>query len=225
MRTYRACAVAGVVVVGLVGGVASPALAAPGSPSNWHVGIYAPSNRTLSMGEAAHTATGLAAFRFTTAQNTALLITTQGSQSGNLLGDLYGERVSATFTISGTDPCFTYYGDASANCDTGTSVRLFFETSAAGGFAETHYWWSNPVGAAELGKGTITLSATITPAEWSDFYGHFGNASGFVAAFEAAAANVTGIGLSFGGGNGFENGVGAPDASLTLTSFSVTPAP
>ena len=213
-------AIGGAFALSLVGGLAGPALAAPPTASNWHVGVYTPSGRALSEGQAATVADGLASFQFTTAPNTALLINTQGSQKGSLLGDLTGETVTATFSISGTSQ-FSYYGEGtSANsCNSPASARLFFETSNAGGFAPTHYWWSNGVGFAQLANGTFTLSATISPTQWSDFYGTFGSAA--LDGFAAAASNVTGIGLSFGGGCFFENGVGAPDASLTLTSFTV----
>jgi len=56
---------------------------------------------------------------------------------------------------------------------------------------------------------------------WSDWGGQ--NAFDVPAAFAAAVVNVSGIGLSFGGGSFFANGVGmsAGSASLTLTSYSV----
>jgi hypothetical protein len=46
----------------------------------------------------------------------------------------------------------------------------------------------------------------------------------YAAGFEAALSNVTDIGLSFGGGFFFENGVGTTDGSgTTLNSFNVSP--
>jgi hypothetical protein len=61
-------------------------------------------------------------------------------------------------------------------------------------------------------------------ANWSDFFGHFGNEPAFSAGFTAAVSNVTTIGLSFGGGCFFENGVGTTDGSgtFTLDSFKVS---
>ena len=128
--------------------------------------------------------------------------------------------MTATFSISAASQ-FTYYGEGttSNSCTTPASARLFFETSNAGGFAPTNYWWSNGFGFAQLADGTFTLSATISPAQWSDFYGQFGTVAS--EGFAAAAADVTGIGLSFGGCF-FENGVGALGATLTLTSFAVS---
>ncbi len=76
MRIHRMVAVGGAFALSLVGGLAGPALAAPANASNWHVGVYTPSGRALSEAHAATVAGGLAAFQFTTAPNTALLITT-----------------------------------------------------------------------------------------------------------------------------------------------------
>jgi hypothetical protein len=59
-------------------------------------------------------------------------------------------------------------------------------------------------------------------SNWSDFYGHFGNDPAYAAGFNAAVANVTEIGLSFGGGCFFENGVGTTDGSGTFTLNSYT---
>ncbi len=218
-RIHRAGAIAAL-TLSLVVGLASPALATPASASNWHVDVYTSSGNTLSQASAAKTADALATFQFTTAANTALLINTQGSQKGSLLGDLAGKTVTATFTINGSGDPFICYGGCGPSP---ASARLFFETSSAGGFDATHYWWSNPGGTTELANGSFTLTAKVSPDQWSDEDGHEGSFSASArAGFAAAAANVTGIGLSFGGGGFFENGVGAPDSTLTLTSFTVS---
>ena len=102
-------------------------------------------------------------------------------------------------------------------------VRYFFETSNAGGFNETHYWWSNPVSTAVSANETVALpSVALTGANWSDFYGYFGNDPAYSAGFNAAVTNVTDIGLSFGGGCFFENGVGTSDGSGAFTLNSYT---
>jgi len=197
----------------------SPVLA---GGSDWKVGYYTPSGRALSMASADLPSSGLATFDFTAQDNTALLVTDHGSSS--LLGDDTSKTITATFDISGATDAFTYFGEGTPinPCGTPANARLFFQTSNAGGFDETHYWWSNPA-SAPLADGTSTVTATVNGAEWSDFYGHFGNDPAYSAGFNAAASNVTTIGLSFGGGCFFENGVGTADGSgtLTLTSFSV----
>lgn len=227
-RIRRTATLKGMLIASLIGGVglaagfATPAVAAPVAASNWHLGVYTPSGRALSQGQAGTSATGLASFQFTASPDTALLLNTQGSQRGSLLGDVAGETVTATFTITGSGDPFAYYGQGTASnpCGAPASARLFFETSNAGGFDPTHYWWSNPVGSAQLANGTFTLTAAVSPDQWSDYYGQEGTAA--ADGFAAAAGNVTGIGLSFGGGCFFENGVGAPDATLTLNSFTVS---
>ena len=199
---------------------AAPALA---GGSGWHVGYYTASGRALSMASADSAPGGVAALNFTSQDNTALLVTDQGSST--LLGDDRGMTVTATFTISGATGAFTYFGEGTASnpCGTPANTRLFFQTSNAGGFDETHYWWSNPASAV-LANGTWTVTATVTGSQWTDFYGHSGADPTYSGGFDAAAANVKSIGLSFGGGCFFENGVGTTDGSgtLTLNSFTVT---
>ncbi len=218
LRIHGVLAGGGALALVITGSFAGPALAAPTAATNWHLGVYTPSGRTLSQAETSTPATGLAEFQFTTAPNTALLLNTQGSQK-SLLGNDAGKTVTASFTISAKGSAFTYYGEGTSgnSCGSAANVRLFFETSTAGGFAPTQYWWSNPVGAKALGNGTYTVTAPLYPGDWTDYYGQM-SSSGFA----AAAANVTGIGLSFGGGCFFENGVGAPNASFTLNSFKVS---
>jgi hypothetical protein len=192
-----------------------------GSPaSNWHLGYYTPSGRALSFAAAPSAATGIASLDFTNQANTALLVTDQRAKFGSLLGNDVGKTVTATFTISGAVGAFTYYGDPDGSGQP-AKVRLFFETSNAGGFDYTHYWWSNP-SSVVLANGTFTVTATVDPALWSDWNGQFGNT--VPNGFAQAASNVTEIGLSFGGGFFFENGVGTTDGSGTfaLTSYTVS---
>ncbi len=158
----------------------------------------------------------------------AYLATTQGSQSkSGLLGDIYGKTVSATFTVTGTSPVF-WYNTADNPCGTPSSVRLFFQTRNKGGsFVETNYWWSNPISYQLASDGTaITLNAVVSGANWSDLYGHFGTGT-YASGFEHAASNVTMIGLAFGGGCCFANGVGLQSGTATfhLDSYNVTDTP
>jgi len=197
-------------------GVSGPALAKAPALSNWHLGIYNSSGRAFSNSQTA-SGSGLATFHFTTTPDVALLTTSQGSQKGNVIGDITTKTVSATFTIGGTDD-FQYYGDTCGSRP--AFVRLYFETSNAGGFDYTHYWWSNPVGSQDLHPGTYTVTANVSGANWSDWNGQSGVTE--AAGFAAAASNVKEIGLSFGGGCFFENGVGASNADFTLTAFSVS---
>lgn len=199
----------------------APALA---GGSDWHVGYYTPSTHgALSFASADGASDGLAAFNFTDQPNTALLVTDRGNSP--FLGDDRNKVISASFTISGATGAFTYFGQGTPDnpCPGTANTRLFFQTSNAGGFDETHFWWSNPA-SQTLANGTYKLTWPVNGAVWSDFFGHFGSDPNYSAGFDAAASNVTSIGLSFGGGCFFENGVGTTDGSgtLTLTNFSVT---
>ena len=196
--------------------------AAAGAASKWKVGYYTPSNPgTLSM-SATPQGGGVATFNFTNQSNTALLVTDHGSFKGELLGDLSGRTITTTFRISGATGAFTYWGEGTPEnpCGTPASARLFFTTDNGGGFAYTHYWWSNPESQV-LDNGLWTLTATVEPAEWSDWNGQ--NGATVPAGFADAASNVTLIGFSFGGGCFFENGVGTTNGSGTfqLNAFNV----
>ena len=68
-----------------------------------------------------------------------------------------------------------------------------------------------------------TIKASFVWSEWSDFYGHRDEA-----AFTAALQDVAAMGLSFGGGCFFENGVGIEPGTgsgyFRLMDFSTTPS-
>ena len=193
----------------------APAMA---DASTWKVGYYTPSGRALSFAAAAKA--GVASLDFTNQPNTALLVTTHGADKGSTLGDLRGSTINATFHISGANSAFTYFGEPYA-CGTPANTRLFFQTDNSGGFQYTHYWWSD-VAWTPLSNGDFSLTATVQPPGWSDWNGQSGVSQS--AGFMDAASNVTTIGLSFGGGCGFENGVGTTDGSgtLTLDTFTVS---
>jgi hypothetical protein len=192
----------------------APALA---DASTWKDGYYTPSGRALSFADANNA--GIASIDFTNQPNTALLVTTHGAAKGTLLGDLRGETITATFHVSGVNGSFIYFGEPSCGGTT-ANARLFFQTDNSGGFQFTHYWWSDVAWTA-LANGGFSLTATVLPPGWSDWNGQAGVDQ--VAGFNDAASNVTTIGLSFGGGCFFENGIGTDDGSgtLTLDTFSV----
>jgi hypothetical protein len=185
--------------------------------STWKVGYYTPSGRTLSFADAGNA--GLASLDFTNQNNTALLVTTHGADKGSTLGDLRGSTINATFHVIGAG-AFTYFGEPSCGGTT-ANARLFFQTDNGGGFQYTHYWWSDVAWTA-LSNDTFSLTATVQPPGWSDWNGQSGVDQS--AGFMDAASNVTTIGLSFGGGCFFENGVGTSDGSgtLTLDTFNVS---
>jgi hypothetical protein len=214
MTAFRRVLLAGVTVLAAVVWSAGP-VAAGGS--HWKVGYITPSGKTLSFASADRTDAGIAAFNFTDQPNTSLLVTTHGSSP--LLGDQTGKTITATFDITGATGFF--YDTTGNPCGTPANTRLYFQTDNGGGFAFTHFWWSNPESQV-LANGHWTLTASVEPAEWSDWNGQ--NGATQVAGFLDAASNVKMIGLSFGGGCFFENGVGTTDGSgtFTLDSYSAS---
>ena len=167
---------------------------------------------------------GLAAFDFAVPDKARLLF---NSKDSSFLGNLSGTPMTATFTVSGvTDGAtFTYGGEGTASnpCVSPAAVRLYFESIPPGTkFAFTNYWWADVSPAsAVLANGAYTLTATVDATQaWSDWNGQPSSTN--AQAFNAAAANATAVGLSFGGGCFFENGVGTTDGSgtLTLTAFT-----
>ena len=202
-----------------------------GAPK-WKVYDYNRSAKELRSRIPYNAQPGGIAFDFLYTPDTALLGTDHPGYKGSLLGDLTGETVSAKVGVTVTPgTVFNYYGEPSCG-GTEANVRLFFETSTSGKFAETNYWWSNPIHldlsaleALTLGDKTMTMTAPLDGSQWSDFYGHFGNDPAYSAAFAKAVKDVKFIGLSFGGGCYFENGVGivagTGTGSFRLVNFSV----
>ena len=167
-------------------------------------------------------ATGVPTFNFTIPDNARLLYssTIGASQFG---AQDYNQTMSATFTVQDVTAPFTYGGEPSCGGTTG-NVRLAFESITPGSkFAYTNYWWSDVAWTTLSNEGPITLTSALNAASgWSDWNGQ--PSSSNVSAFTAAASAVTAVGLSFGGGGFFENGVGTTDGSgnFTLNSFSVS---
>jgi hypothetical protein len=155
-----------------------------------------------------------------------LLGTSHPSYRGDLLGDMAGKRLSAAVGVTGVIGAFTYYGQPDP-CGRPSNVRFYFSTDTSGKFAETDYWWSNPVSfdLEALRSGDKLLQANMDPAEWSDWNGQYGTT--VPAEFAAATHDVQFMGLSFGGGCFFENGVGTSDGTgkFRLMDFTATTIP
>jgi len=78
-------------------------------------------------------------------------------------------------------------------------------------------YWCHPT--SNTG-GSVPLSKCVRQQQRrrvTDYNGHLGGDPAYAAGFQAAVKNVTTIGLSFGGGCFFENGVGTSDGSGTFT--------
>ncbi len=201
---------------------AGPAMA---DASSWKVYNYNPSGQALAPVAPSSVSGNTVSFNFTANTYTALLATSDNS----LTGDLTGKTLTATVSWTGVTGTFQEQNGGGCIPDS-QYVRLYFATP---GFAYTHYWWSNPVHVDLVGPGggptTMSVSLTATDStrasQWSDWNGQLANSSAAVnAAFNAAVAKVSTVGLSFGGGCFFENGVTTSDGSGTFTSvFGETP--
>ena len=177
-------------------------------------------NWQLANGNVQVSDTGPAAFNFSVPTKARLLY---DGKDASLLGAGLTKTMTATFTVAADTGTFTYGGQPSCGGSTG-NVRLYFESIPKGAkFAYTNYWWAD-VASATLANGTASLTEIVNHAQpWSDWNGQPSLAN--QAAFDAAASNITAVGLSFGGGCFFENGVGTTDGRgrFTLNSFTVLP--
>jgi hypothetical protein len=189
---------------------AAPALA---DSSSWKVYDYNPSGQALAPSAPSSVAGNNVTFDFS-ANYTALLT----SSDKSLTGDLTGKTL--TDTVSWTDPAGMFKDQNNGGCTPDNqTVRFYF---ASPGFAFTHFWWSNPASVTLAGAtATATITVPLDTTGWSDFNGQ--PATSVPAAFSAAVAKVSTVGLSFGGGCFFENGVTTTDGLGSFTSdFSET---
>jgi len=204
-------------------------------PTSWTVYDYNPSGQAIAprVSAASMPATNdgtTVSFPFKLNTFTALLTTTDAS----LTGDLSGKTLNVAVSVSGgTTGTFKYQnGDG---CTYPANVRFYFTSPRASGTTGpgttgfyTQFWWSNPANVQLLteNQGPTPISAVVSdPNEWSDWNGK-GAASSLevTEAFMVAIHNVQTVGLSFGGGCFFENGVTTTDGMGTFSStFTETP--
>jgi hypothetical protein len=190
------------------------------NPSSWKVFNYNSSGQALAPVAPSSVSGNTVTFNFSASTYTALVATSDNSVTGDLTGKTLNDTLSWTNVNSGA---FQDQNNGGCTPDNQT-VRLYF---ASPGFAFTHFWWSNPMSVTLTGtSGGGTMGVSLTDlSQWSDWNGKVANSSPDVTAgFYAAVAKVSTVGLSFGGGCFFENGVTTTDGSGTFTSaFSVTP--
>jgi hypothetical protein len=166
-------------------------------------------------------------------------ISTFTSEYWSASGAFIGKSMVAAFYISltnGPSAFISGYENAVWNtCSAPPNVRLFF-TSVPGPYNyrvaneyPTHYWWS----VADRGYFDLSFGAEVTligdmndPSQWTDADGVSGSA--VPEAFFSAAANLTVVGLSFGGQCFYDTGdqvsgvPGKPDSpagTLHLQAF------
>jgi hypothetical protein len=212
MKRLLAAMTAALVMVAMVSSVAVA------SSSPWNVYSINAGGTAYTPKAAPGSSGVIASFAFPTTPVAALLTT---AQDKSLLGDLTGKTITANFTITAPGAVFTY-GGAPDGCNTAPAVRLYFTGGPNSKFSYTGFWWSNPQ-SFTLTNGGSTLSLSLASTDWSDWNGQ--SATTEAAGFAAAVKNVSSIGLSFGGGCFFANGVGVSSgsASFSLTSFTVAP--
>lgn len=226
--------------LGIVGGSAA-ALAVAGlmssgavsagtvaSSSSWSAFYWNPSGNSLGGPHAAGVDANDASTPFSPGY--LALVTTRAKA---LTGDLTGATIQVTVSV--TDAFSTVWRYGGATCgNTPPSVRLYFDSNGVPGYGGangnggfyTQFWWSNPSSSAISsitspdGSAAFTFDVTVNPAQWSDWNGQAGTTVPH--AFATAAAHVKDIGVSFGGGCFFENGVTSQDGSgsFTLSGFS-----
>jgi hypothetical protein len=138
--------------------------------------------------------------------------------------------INVVTSASGGSPV-SFVGNPNGGCPIGTcpgAVRLYFHANlpvkqagnpscAGGGYNVNDYWWAD-VGSYTFVPGSatsVTLSATLNPANWSNLCGQSGTDTS--ANFAAALTKVNSFGLSFGSGSHFENGVGVDGTTGTAT--------
>ncbi len=219
---------AGSIGLGTSAATAAVPTFASGDGSNgniWQVYDYNRSGRAFRHRVPADLQNGGVAFNFLTTPDTAYLLS--GKTNSGLLGDLTGKTLTANVGITPAGTCVQYYGGP-GGCSTAT-VRLYFETKTAGNFDPKNYWWFYGTGNGEADLSNMTpatLTSVLDINYWSDWDGHRANSDqAHIDAFNAAVANVQYIGLSFGGGSGYANGVGVAGgpASFQLNSYTATP--
>ena len=201
-------------------------------PASWTVYDYNPSGQAIAprVSAASMPATNdgtTVSFPFKLNTYTALLTTTDPS----LTGDLSMKSLNVTVSVSGGGGTFQDQHNGGCTPDT-KSVRFYFASPKASGTTGTgttgfytQFWWSNPVSVplfTDPQSSTMISQLVNAPGMWSDWNGKFNNdpscTPAIEEAFQVAIHNVQAVGLSFGGGCFFENGVTTSDGGGTFNS-------
>jgi len=144
--------------------------------------------------------------------------------------DLSGKStITAVVNIYGEDAEFAYRDldypyDPVVDDSSLPFFRMHFMSTTGDSWTCSDYWWSCASGGYGYftGAGTYTITASLAPTgTWSDRDGHLNTAETDL--YLDALTDVDEIGLSFGGGSGYANGVGVVSGSATfeLASFSI----
>jgi hypothetical protein len=206
--------------------------------TEWTVYDYNPSNQAIAPRNSpnsmlATTNGTTTTFPFKAGIYTALLTTTDSS----LTRDLSTTTLNDTISVTGGNGTFSYRDGG--NCGTPANVRFYFTSPKASGTTctgttgfYTQFWWSNPVDVPLATDPQDSLSISQmgnAPSMWSDWNGKHGDGIDSCPqtadAFQEAIRNVQTVGLSFGGGCFFENGVTTSDGGGTFNSMFTETTP
>ncbi len=148
--------------------------------------------------------------------------------------------ISATIIVETSAGTPTFQGNPLWTAEYGSgitpaSVRLFIQSNlptmkSGTGYGDLYnYWWADiQAYIFNSGSNTMTMTVTFNPADWSSIYGLHGNYNSSVnKAFSSALSNIKYVGLSFGSGSFFADGVGVDgntgSATFQLISYEITP--
>jgi hypothetical protein len=142
--------------------------------------------------------------------------------------------VTTCVVVTMTSPCptTTFVGNPNGVLPQPITVRLFIQsnlpedgsaTCGVGHKNVDNYWWSVAPGSSyDFTNGgtvtTVTLKATLSPSNWSGICGNSGASD--PASFAASISDIKYIGLSFGSGFFYANGMGV-DGSTGMATFQL----
>lgn len=151
----------------------------------------------------------------------------------NFLGDLTGKTISATLNLTTTsNPIITFKGQGTWNTCPAPAQTCFFISSSPGPYdaldssRQNEFWFAfNDRAEVSATMGTVTISQTFDPANWSNSFGQSAANPAFTAAFQAVVQDVKQSGLWFSGGCFYDIGiavtVNSGTAIIHLLSYDV----
>lgn len=134
--------------------------------------------------------------------------------------------ITATINVVASSPSTTFVGNPDGNNPTVSYVRLFIQSNLPNDQSAeicginanmNNYWWSDTASytfTSGSSPETVTLTASLNGA-WSNICGQ--TSASNAAAFSSAIASIKYIGLSYGSGFYFANGMGVDGTTGTAT--------
>ena len=150
------------------------------------------------------------------ANYTAFLVT-------NLVGNILGKTITATFTVSPTsgDPGYVWGVYQINGYGTVAAARLYFSSRTDYSNTrnvETYWFASNGV---VVDDGTVTISTVVQPMNWS--HGNGCNGSDCLTEFMNSSQGCVNVGVAFGSDHFYDLGIGTTNGTATihLQSFTI----